>query len=508
MSKIVECIPNFSEGKRPEVVDEIVKAITSVEGIVLLDKEMNSDHNRAVISFIGEPHQVLEAAFCGCKKATELIDLNVHKGEHPRIGATDVIPFVPIANVTMEECVYLAKELGKRIADELNIPVYLYEEAATRPDRIDLANIRKGEFEGLKEAIKADPNRVPDFGKPELHPTAGAVVVGARFPLIAYNINLNTTDLSIAKKIAQAIRFRDGGFRYVKALGFEIKEKNCVQVSINMTNYIKTPLYRVFETVKREAERYGVSIKESEIVGLTPQKALVDTAMYYLQLNEFKPEEQILETKLTFPKQSKSLDEFLFEVSQPTPTPGGGSCSALAGALGTALFLMVINLTLKKPEGSKAVEILTPVKEKLARLHKRFYELIQLDSEAFNKVMRAYKLPKATDEEKEKRANAIQDALREAINVPEEVGDLAKEAIELLRPIIENGNPNALSDLGVGLSYLKTAFEGAKFNVLINLKSIKDAAYISEKHQKISESEKTINSKVQELRTLIEEKLQ
>lgn len=505
MVKIVECVPNFSEGRRPEIIDKIVLSIQSIDGIVLLDKEMNVDHNRAVVSFIGAPHQVLEAAFQGCKKAQELIDLNIHQGEHPRLGATDVIPFIPIANMTMAECVFLAKELGKRIADELGIPVYLYENAATRPERIDLANIRQGEFEGIRTLIKTDPSRAPDFGKSELHPTAGAVVVGARFPLIAYNINLNTTDLSIAKKIAKAIRFRSGGFRYVKALGFEIKEKNCVQVSINMTNYLETPLYRVFETVKREAERYGVTIKESEIVGLTPQKALLDSAVYYLQLDEFKPE-QILESKLTASK-GKGLEEFLFELSQPTPTPGGGSCAALAGAIGTALLLMVTNLTLAKPESEQIISEFTPIKDTLAKLEKRFYELIALDSEAFNNVMKAYKLPKATDEDKTKRTRVIQQALKDACAVPEQIFDLAVQTIDLIRPIAEKGNKNAISDVGVAIANLRTAIDGAKLNILINLKSIKDDKYISEKKSKLDNSLPGIEKNLTELNWTVEQRI-
>jgi glutamate formiminotransferase/formiminotetrahydrofolate cyclodeaminase len=505
MAKIVECVPNFSEGRRPEIIDKIVAAIQSVEGAVLLDKEMNADHNRAVVSFIGEPKAVLEAAFQGCKKASELIDLNVQQGEHPRIGATDVIPFIPISNMTTDECVYLAKELGKRIADELAIPVYLYEAAASRPDRVDLANIRKGEFEGLKNAIKTDPNRAPDFGKLELHPTAGAVVVGARFPLIAYNINLNTNDVNIAKKIAKAIRFRDGGFRYVKALGFEIKEKNCVQVSINMTNYLGTPLYRVFETVKREAEQYGVTIKESEIVGLTPEKALIDSAVYYLQLNEFTPE-QILESKLTGSK-GKSLDEFLFELSQPTPTPGGGSCAALAGAIGSALLLMVTNLTLAKPGSDEVTKELTPIKDKLPSIQKRFYELINLDIESFNNVIRTYKLPKATDEDKKKRGIAIQQALKDACVVPEQVFDLAVETINMTRPIAKQGNKNAISDIGVAISNLRTAFDGAKLNILINLKSIKDETYVKEKKSKINNVLNNIYKTIEELSSIVESQM-
>ncbi|MCX7784684.1 MAG: glutamate formimidoyltransferase [candidate division WOR-3 bacterium] len=504
MSKIVECVPNFSEGRRTEVIDSIIKEILSVEGIILLDKEMNADHNRAVISFVGEPTQVVEAAFRGCKKAAELIDLNHHQGEHPRIGATDVIPFIPIANITMEECVCLAKELGKRIAEELNIPVYLYESAATRPDRVDLANIRKGEFEGLKTAIKTDPSRAPDFGKPELHPTAGAVVVGARFPLIAYNINLNTTDVSIAKKIAKAIRFRDGGYRYVKALGFSITEKNCVQVSINMTNYLGTPLYRVFETVKREAERYGVTIRESEIVGLVPQKALIDSAVYYLQLNEFNSE-QILESKLTSAK-GKTIEEFLFELSQPTPTPGGGSCSALAGAVGASLLLMVINLTLAKPSSEEIVKELNEIKDKIQLAQKQFYELIHLDAESFNQVIQAYKLPKATDEEKKVRKEKILQALKDACRIPEQVFDLALSTINLAKPIAEKGNKNAISDVGVAISYLKTAMEGARLNILINLKSIKDIIRVEPEYKNyevyINETKLRINPSTLEIESI------
>jgi len=294
---LVECVPNFSEGRRKEVVDEILKAITRGGKVKLLDSRMDADHNRVVVTFVGEPEECLKAAFAGCKKATELIDMNQHKGEHPRIGATDVIPFVPISGITLEECAELAKKLGKKIADELHIPVYLYEAAATRPDRVNLANIRKGEYEGLKEAIKVDPDRAPDFGPPELHPTAGATVVGAREFLVAYNIYLDTDNLEIAKQIARNIRFKDGGFRYVKAMGFEIKERNCVQVSINMVNYKGTPLHQVFEMVKIEAARYGVNVTESEIYGMVPVDALLDAAEFYLRLNNFD-RAQIIEKRI------------------------------------------------------------------------------------------------------------------------------------------------------------------------------------------------------------------
>ncbi len=297
MTGIVECVPNFSEGRRKEVVDAIADSARSVEGVRVLDLEMDASHNRAVLTFVGEPEKVKEAAFACVSKATELIDLNNHIGEHPRIGATDVIPFIPISEVGMEDCVDLAKSLGEEIADKLRIPVYLYEEAATRPERKNLANIREGQFEGLKEAIRTNPDRAPDFGPSELHPTAGATVVGAREPLIAYNINIGTSDVGIAKAIAKSVRHSGGGLRYVKALGFKTDKENVVQVSMNLVNYRKTPMYRVFEMVKSGAERYGVHIVGSEIVGLVPEDALIDCSEHYLRLETFQ-KNQILEYKL------------------------------------------------------------------------------------------------------------------------------------------------------------------------------------------------------------------
>jgi len=291
--KIVECVPNFSEGRNIENINRIIDAIKSVEGVKVLDTESDKDHNRSVITFIGDPESVEEAAFRGCKKASELIDLNKHKGEHPRMGATDVIPFIPVSDVSMKECVSIAEKLGERIWNELKIPVYLYEEAARTPERKNLADIRKGEFEWLKENIEKRP---PDFGD-RIHSTAGATAVGAREFLIAFNVNLNTNDLSIAKKIAKAVRFKSGGFRYVKALGFEIKERGIVQVSMNLTNYKKTPIYRVFEAIKSEADRYGVSIIGSELIGLAPMDALLDVADFYLRLENFK-KTQILERRI------------------------------------------------------------------------------------------------------------------------------------------------------------------------------------------------------------------
>ncbi|HEV8487983.1 MAG TPA: glutamate formimidoyltransferase [Blastocatellia bacterium] len=297
MRKIVECIPNFSEGRRTEVIDQIVAAIKSVPGAILLDHESDPNHNRSVITFVASPENVVEAAIAGARRASELIDLNKHNGEHPRMGATDVIPFVPISGLTMEECVALARECGERMWSELGIPVYLYEKAATRPERENLAAIRKGQFEGIREDIASNEARRPDFGEARVHPTAGITAVGARPPLIAYNINLGTSDSEIANKIARAVRHQSGGLRYVKALGFELKDRGIVQVSMNMVNYEGTPLFRVFEMVKREAERYGVPVIGSEIVGLVPQSALNAVADFYLQLESFS-EAQILEHRL------------------------------------------------------------------------------------------------------------------------------------------------------------------------------------------------------------------
>lgn len=296
--KLVECVPNFSEGRRPEVVDAIVAEMTAVDGVRLLDREMDADHNRAVVTIVGEPEAVLEGAFRGVAKAGELIDLTVHEGEHPRMGATDVVPFVPVRGVTMDDCVELAKRLGERVGTELAIPVFLYEAAAARPERQNLAKVRKGQFEGLREEIGKNPAREPDFGPNRIHPTAGATAVGARPFLVAYNINLGTDDVGVAKAIAKAIRHSSGGLRYVKAMGFEIRDRKIVQVSINMVNFRGTPLFRAFEMVKSEAERYGVPVIGSEVVGLVPADALIDCAEFYLRLENFK-RDQVLENRLS-----------------------------------------------------------------------------------------------------------------------------------------------------------------------------------------------------------------
>ncbi|KPK63043.1 hypothetical protein AMJ83_08685 [candidate division WOR_3 bacterium SM23_42] len=473
MEKIIECIPNFSEGRNEDKLNQILSEIESA-GVELLDREMDSSHNRAVVTFVGEPEAVLEAAFLGAKKAAELIDLTKHKGEHPRMGATDVIPFVPISNATTRECVELAKRLGKRIADELRIPVYLYEAAATRPDRTNLANIRRGEFEGIRDEIETNPDRRPDFGEAKIHPTAGATVVGARFPLIAFNLNLNTADVGIAQKVAKAIRFMSGGFRYCKALGFELKDEGIAQVSINMTEYTKTPLYRVFETAKREATRYGVNIRESEIVGLVPEQALIDAARYYLQLDRFN-ENQILEYRLRGKAGKQSILEFLNDLALSRPTPGGGSVAALEAGLGTGLLAMVTGITWKKTKDEELKDFHGHLKLEMYE----FYKYIEKDKQAFDKVMESFKLPDDSTEEKKKKEAAVQEATKHAAHVPLEVCKKILLVYPYAKTLAQKGLKSAISDVGVALHALHSGFIGARLNVLINLKSIADSEFNS-----------------------------
>lgn len=296
MARIIQCVPNFSEGRDKELLEKILDEIRNVDGVKLLDYSMDKDHNRSVVTFIGEPKSVVDAAFAACKKASELIDLRNHIGEHPRMGATDVIPLIPISDVTMEECIELSKDLGRRIGEELGISVYLYEKSATSPNRENLANVRKGQYEGMAKKLQ-EMDWGPDFGPRELNVRAGVTAVGARMPLVAFNINLDTNDINIAKKIAKIIRASGGGFSYCKALGIEIKEKDIVQISMNMVDYTKSSLFRVFDTVEREARRYGVNVLGSEIIGLVPMDALIDVADYYLRLDNFN-KSQILEKRM------------------------------------------------------------------------------------------------------------------------------------------------------------------------------------------------------------------
>ena len=508
MTKIVECVPNFSEGRRTEVIEAIVKEIKSVPGVMLLDKEMDKDHNRAVVTFVGGPEEAKTAAFKAIAKATELIDMEKHQGEHPRMGATDVVPFIPISGMSMQDCILLAEELGKEVGEKLQIPVYLYEAAAKKPERTNLADVRRGEYEGLKTEIAINPDRKPDFGPARMHPTAGAIAIGARMPLVAFNIYLGTPYVGIAKKIAKAIRFSGGGFRYCKALGFEIKEKNLAQISMNLVNYPQTPIFRVFELIKAEAERYGVPVIASEIVGLTPLDALLDVSEFYLRLENFK-REQVLENKLmTFVGGEKEgLEKFIDDVASSSPAPGGGSVAAAAGALASALSSMVCRLTIGKKKFKEVEEELKEVLEKAEKTRRQMQEFIVKDAESFDKVMDAFKLPKYTEEEIQKRNIAIQEATKGAIVVPLQVMEAGVEALELSQIVVEKGNPNMVSDAGVSALMAKSAVEGAYLNIRININSIEDQTFASSYREKADFTRNEALRIAEEIARKVEEKL-
>ena len=452
--RIIECVANFSEGRDASRVDALVSAIRSISGVVLLDREMDADHNRSVLTFVGEPERVAEAAFLAVQKAVELIDLTRHSGVHPRIGAADVVPFVPVEGVTLEECVRLAEGVGERIWKTLRVPVYLYEAAARRPDRVNLENIRRGQFEGVREEVKTNPDRLPDFGEASLHPTAGATVVGARKFLIAYNINLDTPDVEVAKKIAKTIRFSSGGFRYVKAMGVPLASRNVAQVSMNLTDFEQTPVHRVFEAVRSEAERYGVSVVGSEIVGLIPKKALEMTAEFYLRAENFNPG-LVLENRIAEAISTRAWTDFLDSLAASTPTPGGGSAAAAAGAMGAALGAMVSRLAKLDPTGFEE--------------HRRFLtEAVDRDAGAFEAVMAAYKRPKA------ERAPYVEDALHGAAIVPLEVFEHAAQLRQALQSLQSATPAKFASDIETALALCDAAAKGASANVRINLESIQD----------------------------------
>jgi len=507
VARIVECVPNFSEGRRPEVVEAIVAAIAEVEGVRVLDKEMDKDHNRAVVTFVGEPEPVRKAAFAGCAKACELIDMNQHTGEHPRIGATDVIPFIPISGVSLEECIDMARDLGMEIAEKLAIPVYLYEKAAVRPERQDLAFIREGQYEGLKVTIATDSNRYPDFGPPKMHPTAGATVVGARDPLIAFNAYLDTNDLELARKIARRVRFRDGGLRFLKANGFAIRQRGCVQVSMNLTNYTGTPIHDALEFVRREAERHGVRVTDTEIVGLVPLNAMLDTAEYYLQLDNFK-REQVLESKLWGGGAAERIPTlFLEEVSSKAPTPGGGSVAALAGALSAALGSMICRLTVGRKKYAAVAEELKQALRQTERARSKLTSAIETDARAFDAVMKASKMPKETPEEISKREALLQEATKKAAEVPLSVMEEVKGLLAPLKTIAEKGNINSISDAGVATLLVRAACEGAGLNVETNLPSLSDARLKEDLRSRSSAIKGDVSGDAQEILNIIETRM-
>jgi glutamate formiminotransferase / formiminotetrahydrofolate cyclodeaminase len=488
--RLVECVPNFSEGQRKEVIESIADAIRKTPGVTLLDVESNPDHNRSVISFVGEPGPVKEAALAASQKAIELIDLRHHKGEHPRMGAVDVVPFVPLSGVTMENCVSLAQSFGLEFAEKFHVPVFLYEEAATTPERRNLADVREGEFEGLRDKIGTDLAKKPDFGPEKIHPTAGATAVGAREILIAFNVNLGTSDLNIAKKIAHQLRAKDGGLGFVKALGFELKERGIVQVSMNLTNYRKSQVFKAYELVKLFADRFGVPVVGSEIVGLAPMDSLVDSAEFYLRLENFS-RDQILESRLFAPKPStltdQSLAMFSEEVASKKATPGGGSVSAYVGALAAGLLIMVARITLTKKEPPPGAEKLNEVVKEGEALRQRLLRLVIEDTEAFDLVMNAFKLAK---DQPEARKNAIREATIKASEVPFSTLDCSVKVLRLAHEVAEKGSANALSDVITAVSAARAAVEGAASNVLINLASLDDQKYVEKISREVDDLRK------------------
>jgi glutamate formiminotransferase/formiminotetrahydrofolate cyclodeaminase len=497
MKRLIESVPNFSEGRDPAKVDALIQAMSSVPGVYVLDHEMDADHNRCVITLAGEPEAVGEATLLGAGKALELIDMSTHKGAHPRVGATDVVPFIPIEGVTIEDCVSLARRVGNELWKRYRIPVFFYEAAALRPDRVNLENVRRGQFEGLREEMKKNHDRQPDVGEPKLHPTAGVTVVGARKFLVAYNVNLNTPEVGIATKIAKAIRYSSGGFRHVKSMGVELKARNLAQVSINLTDYEQTPMHRVYEAVKREAARYGAMPVGSEIVGLVPKKAIEMAADYFLQLENFSPS-QVFENRLSAalagaPMEAKGgkladlARPFLDAVAAPTATPGGGSVSAHAAAMAAALGQMVAGLSRTKKSQILHVEKLSDQLEKLRETGEALTKAIDRDAAAYDAVLAAFKLPQESAEEKHRREGEIEKATKGAAEVPMEVAERAAALQERLVQLESIAAASMKSDLQVARLMAVAGAKGALANVEINLNGLKDAAYVAAMRIRVDE---------------------
>lgn len=538
MIRLIECVPNFSEGKDKEVIQSITNAIEKA-GAIVLDVDMGPSTNRTVITMAGPPEIIENAAFEAIKVASERIDMRNHKGEHPRIGATDVCPFVPLEGATMEDCIILAHNLGKRVG-ELGIPVYMYEEAATKPERRNLAEIRKGEYEGLPEKLK-DPKWYPDYGPCEFNAKSGATVIGAREFLIAWNLNLNSRDKALASRIAIRLRGSggsargpdgerllgpDGGFitvpglfEHVRSVGWYIEDYGIAQVSINLLNFRKAPMYMVFEEAKKVAEFFGVSITGSEVVGLIPKAPLIEAGRYYLRkqghspaapeeelihiairslglsdIKPFDPKEKIIEMKLKSMEKKQFLDmtirKFVDDLSSETPTPGGGSVSALCGALASSLVAMVGNLTVVKKGFDDISEEMIKVAIQAQELKEKLGALITEDARAFEAVLSARRLPSQTEEEKKAKEDAILRANLNATMVPLEVMRTIAKVTKLAYYAAQNGYDACLSDAGVAASVCRSGLEGAYLNVLINIKSISDnniANSIIEEANKIRE---------------------
>lgn len=557
---LIECVPNFSEGKDKSVIDAIVQSIASVYNVKVLNVDRGAATNRTVVTFVGPPDAVVPAAFLGIKKAGELIDMRFHKGEHPRMGATDVCPFIPVRDISMEETVRYATELAKKVGEELKIPVYLYEYAQSKEYRKNLSVIRAGEYEGLFQKIKQAEWK-PDFGPAEMDAKRGATVIGARKFLIAYNVNLNTTSVRRANSVAFDVReagrimregnkptgkiiYNDDGSpkiqpgmcKAVKAIGWYIEEYRIAQVSMNLTDMDITPLHKAFEACCICAEKRALRVTGSELVGLIPLKALTDAGKYFLKkqglsagvsekelikiavktlgLNELKPfhpKERIIEYRIADKKDSElinlSVADFVDTTASESPAPGGGSVSALCGALGAALGAMVANLSANKKGWEAQTPVFSDIAEQLQSIKSKLVSLMDRDTQAFNEVMKTFSLPKNTDEEKAIRKKAIDEATYNAMLIPFETMKVCMESIEILQLVAEKGNPNSITDAGVGALCIRAAVLGAAMNVKINAQSILHLNNVNEILIETEKMEKTIGEKEKTIREIVERKL-
>jgi glutamate formiminotransferase/formiminotetrahydrofolate cyclodeaminase len=553
MKKIVECVPNFSEGKDKSIINSISAAIESVKGVKLLDVDPGADFNRTVYTFVGEPVPILEAAFQAAKVGIALIDMTKHKGEHARMGALDVCPFIPIKGTTDDDCIKLSKKFGERMAKELGVPVFLYAKSAAKPERVRLPDIRKGEYEALEEKFK-DLSFKPDFGKPEFIPKSGATATGCRDILLAYNINLNTNDKSIASKISGKIRTsgiikkdKDGNkiigpdgkperipgrFKGVQAGGM-MYDENIAQVSMNLLNYREVNLHDVFEAVQEEAGKLGAKATGSEIVGLVPKESLVLAGKFFSkkdrlkitdeeelvalaieklglsELYSFKLEEKVIEYMVeeTGFLASMKVNGFISELASNSPAPGGGSVAALAGSLGAALSSMVCNLTIGKERYTDVQDKIKEVLKKSEQLRKNLTKLIDEDTDAFNDVMKAFKMPKETEEQKKKRSKAIQEGYKTAASVPLETARTCEKILDIAKVVAEKGNQNSITDSAVSALMAQAGVESAILNVKINLGSIKDDAFVKKISSELDKLQKNTINKTQKILKIVKNKM-
>jgi glutamate formiminotransferase/formiminotetrahydrofolate cyclodeaminase len=520
-NRIIECVPNFSEGRDLTIIKQITDVIESVEGVKLLDVDPGKDTNRTVVTFVGSPEAVSEAAFLSVKKASELIDMSKHHGEHPRMGATDVCPFVPVSGITMDETVEYARKVGERIGNELGIPVYCYESAAYMPERKNLASCRSGEYEGLKKKL-ADPAWKPDFGPARFNERSGATAVGARDFLVAYNVNLNTTSTRRANAIAFDVREKGrdiigkegekinmpGTLKSVKAIGWYIEEYGIAQISMNLTNISVTPVHIAFDEVCRKADARGLRVTGSELVGLIPLNSMLDAGRYFLEkqhrscgvsdeelikiavsslglndVHKFQPEEKIIEYVMADKNRKRLIDMsmkgFMDKTASESPAPGGGSVSAYIGALGMALGTMVANLSSHKKGWDDRWKEFSDRAEKGKDIQNKLLKLVDEDTDAFNMIMMSFSMPKKSEEEKLARKNAIQESTKNAILVPYKVMETAFSGFGIIREMVEQGNPNSITDAGVGALALNSCIKGAFLNVKINSNGLDDKQFVN-----------------------------